>query len=244
MAEPRETVDRSFEMLVASYYLARCGQPNPGGPSGPPSRLGVTSWKDAYDVFFEAMGDGRTPAQFRNSMKNARDTFDVLFPNGRIGWVGTNGSRPSMPRSFQRVDEEWQPRTDAELEGFIFRLITGSPEAGPDQLVGAVARTEGGTKVFLSKRIERDDRAKRDAVTIHGLSCVACGFNFEKVYGAWGRGFIEVHHIVPLAQSGRTETDPKTDLAVLCANCHRMVHRRQGICLTVAELRSHIRKAE
>ncbi len=244
MTEPKEKTDRSFEMLVASYYLARCGELVPGGPSGPPSRLGVASWKEAYGVFYEAMGDGRTPAQFRNSMKNARDTFDTLFDNGRIGWVGAGGVRPSMSPSFQRIHAEWQNRSDAELEGFVFRLLTGSPDNGSEQLLGSVARTEGGQKVFLSKRLERDPRAKRDAITIHGLNCMACGFNFEKTYGALGHGFIEVHHLVPLAHTGQTATDPQTDLAVLCANCHRMVHRKQGLCLTLDELKAHLRKAE
>ncbi len=51
-------------------------------------------------------------------------------------------------------------------------------------------------------------------------------------------GFIEVHHLRPIASCpGEIEVDPRTDMAVLCANCHRMVHRKVGQPLTIAELR-------
>ncbi|MFI5577344.1 HNH endonuclease [Streptomyces sp. NPDC051822] len=39
-----------------------------------------------------------------------------------------------------------------------------------------------------------------------------------------GADYIEVHHITPLHAAGPSET-PLGDLALLCANCHRMCHR-------------------
>ena len=50
----------------------------------------------------------------------------------------------------------------------------------------------------------------------------------EERYGELGRGFIEAHHLTPIAQlalSGRTRLSPRDDFAVVCANCHRMIHR-------------------
>ena len=44
-----------------------------------------------------------------------------------------------------------------------------------------------------------------------------------------GAEYIEVHHCIPIAQravSGPYELDPVRDLRPLCANCHRMVHRK------------------
>jgi predicted HNH restriction endonuclease len=73
---------------------------------------------------------------------------------------------------------------------------------------------------------------------------MACGYDFEATYGIIGQGFAEVHHVVPLADAGTRETDPRTDLSVLCANCHRMVHRRRGVCLSLDELRAHIAAAK
>lgn len=57
------------------------------------------------------------------------------------------------------------------------------------------------------------------------LFCEACGFDFERVYGPHGAGYIECHHVVPLHVSGDTRTR-LSDLILLCSNCHRMIHYR------------------
>ena len=57
------------------------------------------------------------------------------------------------------------------------------------------------------------------------LACEICGFDFERVYGDRGSGYIECHHVVPLHEAGEGRTD-LNDLALICANCHRMIHRR------------------
>lgn len=240
MEQPEQSVERSYSMLIASYWLSRCGERNPDGPSPPPTALGVGTWKAAYDSFYDAVGDSRTPSQFRNSMKNARDTFDTLFGNGRIGWVDRDGQQPSMSSTFKRVHEEWRERSDEELEKFVLDIQAGMPEAVDHVVRLPEARTEGGEKVFFSVRRERDLKLRDDALALHGLDCMACGFNFEKAYGAHGKGFIEVHHVVPLSDAGKTITDPASDLVVLCANCHRMVHRKRDICLSLEELKAHL----
>ncbi|WP_406093232.1 HNH endonuclease [Kitasatospora purpeofusca] len=56
------------------------------------------------------------------------------------------------------------------------------------------------------------------------LACEACGFDFGQVYGERGEGYIECHHVVPLHEAGESTTK-LTDLALICSNCHRMIHR-------------------
>ncbi|MFJ8491373.1 HNH endonuclease [Streptomyces sp. NPDC094038] len=51
-----------------------------------------------------------------------------------------------------------------------------------------------------------------------------CSFGFTAAYGELGDGYIEVHHSLPLHVSGVTETG-LLELALLCANCHRMCHK-------------------
>jgi hypothetical protein len=240
-ADERSTIKRSFEMVLASYYLSRCGDVVDEKASGPPKKLGVKSWKDAYELFFDAMGDGREQTQFRNSLKNARDTFDVLFDNGRIGWVNAEGRQPDLSPRFMRIHDEWANRPDFELEAFVLKLLTGSLAPEDGSIPGATARTEGGVKVRISRQRERNPKLRNDAIRIHGLSCQGCGFNFSDAYGDLGAGFIEVHHMVPLANAEKRKTNPETDLAVLCSNCHRMVHRKKDICLSLDELKSVLR---
>lgn len=52
-----------------------------------------------------------------------------------------------------------------------------------------------------------------------------CGFEFERTYGPLGEGFAEVHHLHPLASLSAGTRVSLNDLAVVCANCHRMIHR-------------------
>ncbi|MFF3319357.1 HNH endonuclease [Streptomyces sp. NPDC003035] len=72
------------------------------------------------------------------------------------------------------------------------------------------------------------------------LECEACGFDFEQVYGDRGAGYIECHHVVPLHEAGEGRTK-LSDLALICANCHRMIHRRAP-WPTPGELRASIER--
>jgi predicted HNH restriction endonuclease len=100
---------------------------------------------------------------------------------------------------------------------------------------------EGGAKKRFTTTYERDPKAREQAITIHGYTCMACNFDFEKTYGEWGKGFIHVHHLKPVSTvNEKSNLNPRTDLIVLCANCHSMVHRRKDRVLALDELRSLI----
>ena len=71
------------------------------------------------------------------------------------------------------------------------------------------------------------------------LACEACGFDFLAFYGVLGSGFAECHHIVPLADAASSRVTRLSDLAIVCANCHRMLHRARPV-LTVEALRNLI----
>jgi predicted HNH restriction endonuclease len=60
-----------------------------------------------------------------------------------------------------------------------------------------------------------------------------CGFDFFRTYGELGREFAECHHRVPLSLLAGVRETRLEDLAIVCANCHRMLHRGK---LTIAEL--------
>lgn len=54
--------------------------------------------------------------------------------------------------------------------------------------------------------------------------CEVCKLNFEETYGVIGRGYILAHHVKALA-SGPSKTT-LDDIALVCANCHAMIHRK------------------
>lgn len=86
--------------------------------------------------------------------------------------------------------------------------------------------TEGKTYSICSNHFERNQDARKKCIEHYGCKCAVCGFDFEKKYGEFGKGYIEVHHIVPLSKIKKTyEVDPVRDLIPLCANCHSIIHR-------------------
>lgn len=76
----------------------------------------------------------------------------------------------------------------------------------------------------------------RMALAEGSLTCEVCDFDFERVYGPRGQGYIECHHVLPLHVAGERVTKV-SDLALLCSNCHRMIHRAKA-WLSPTELRT------
>lgn len=59
------------------------------------------------------------------------------------------------------------------------------------------------------------------------LYCQVCGFDFEKTYGQIGKDFIEGHHTIAVSEMSNDHKTKVEDIAMLCANCHRMVHKKR-----------------
>jgi 5-methylcytosine-specific restriction protein A len=83
-------------------------------------------------------------------------------------------------------------------------------------------------KYVYHRKIERNRTAAKNAKKFHGTTCQACDLNFGTRYGEIGEGFIEAHHLRPigtLEEGVPIKYDVASEFAVLCANCHRMIHR-------------------
>lgn len=83
-------------------------------------------------------------------------------------------------------------------------------------------------KYAFHRKVERNRTVAKQAKKFHGTRCQACDLDFEERYGVIGKGFIEAHHLKPIAslEEGVAVTyDVAADFAVLCANCHRMIHK-------------------
>lgn len=95
-----------------------------------------------------------------------------------------------------------------------------------------VAGREGGRKLVHHFRLERDRRVveakKRAVLDLCGrLACEVCCFDFREYYGELGDRFCEVHHRKPLSNSEQITN--LADLAIVCSNCHRMLHRGERV---------------
>lgn len=93
---------------------------------------------------------------------------------------------------------------------------------------------EGKLKTAFVKHRWREAKMRRakiaSARAVNGgrLICEvpSCGFDFFKKYGKLGVDYAQVHHLLPLNKSPAKGREVKlADLAIVCANCHAMIHR-------------------
>jgi 5-methylcytosine-specific restriction enzyme A len=110
------------------------------------------------------------------------------------------------------------------------RSVLGSIDTDPKRLDDLITEAEEGAILTrLHRQRERNSRlveSKKQSVFDAGgrLSCEVCGFTFSEVYGQIGEGYIECHHKLPLADFPSRRKTALSDLALVCANCHRMMH--------------------
>jgi len=84
-------------------------------------------------------------------------------------------------------------------------------------------------QIRLHRRIERNTSLSKKVKKLKGYKCGACEMKFTDVYGEIGKDFIEAHHLNPISELeiGKFKVDLENDFAVLCSNCHSMIHKLQ-----------------
>ncbi|MGW5680335.1 HNH endonuclease [Nonomuraea sp. NPDC003754] len=169
---------------------------------------------------------------FRNANGVARKTFDLATHHPAYTGRPTNGGALDLQviEAFLERPDEMAHAAELMRDGLrpngdltAFPLLSGEPDED-------YSAPEG--RLLLRRHLTRERspklrRRKIESVLKNGgqLACEACGFDFQKQYGERGSGYIECHHVIPLHQAGEGHTK-LVDLALICANCHRMIHRR------------------
>ena len=156
--------------------------------------------------------------------------------------------KPSNDLSLKELHEHGMlgvPQGPRKLSGELLDYILSVFEIkchDYDEIETAEGYYEGALRKVYVNRYERDQEARKKCIEVHGCKCSVCGIDFEKMYGELGRGFIHVHHIVPISTIGEEyKIDPIKDLVPVCPNCHSMLHRgKDGEVLTIDELKDRI----
>jgi 5-methylcytosine-specific restriction protein A len=164
----------------------------------------------------------------RDSVYLKLANFTSLDPTaGRKGMTrGGAGDR--------RVWEEFSdnpPRLERVAAAIRAHLGQLTPDGAQDGEDGLSEAPEGRILTLAHRVRERNSKLvagkKAEAMASHGnLACVACRFDFMATYGDHGEGFIECHHTVPVSELKPGARTRLADLALVCSNCHRMIHHR------------------
>ncbi len=71
--------------------------------------------------------------------------------------------------------------------------------------------------------------------------CEVCKMSFKEVYGKIGEKYIIAHHVNPIGGRKRASKTTLDDIALVCANCHDMLHRKDP-SMSIDELRRRIKQ--
>ena len=152
-----------------------------------------------------------------------------LYEAGTV--CGVRYSRSQLPSEADlRADLQ-------EAMGAYDRLIRHGTWASEDSIIHD-ASEDGMSDTLTEARVYRQhrkiERSSKTAVKVKralGYRCMACETDMAERYGDLGLNYIEAHHLKPLSSYSvdeRVELDPRHDFAVLCPNCHRMIHRMEN----------------
>lgn len=145
----------------------------------------------------------------------------------------------SMPLRLLKMYGLTTPRGNMMIEGqlldFILSTVNGTflNDTGTTSYddAGRAAEAdelhEGSVTEVTMNRYERNIEARKACLDVKGFHCAVCGLDFEETYGEIGRGFIHVHHLIPISSIGEDYViDPINHLVPVCPNCHNMLHRK------------------
>jgi hypothetical protein len=142
-----------------------------------------------------------------------------------VHWDNIPGSGIRIPdAAAEEIERLWAKHVSAqvadEVQGEKLSALEGDPK---QRLVWSRTRE---SSLRTAKLI---DAAKKSKDGLLRCEVPDCGFCFEEVYGEVGADFAHVHHLNALAERDKAEETTLADLAVVCANCHAMIHRH-GEC--------------
>jgi len=207
----------------------------------------VVGWYEDATVYRDAQEIERpTQLQRKNGVRSFRieapadkavllpvEQRKLVIPRGVKGGIGqSNVWYADKPESKQTVDRVKNLIENGDPNLPDVDLYQSFPE-GHSRLVTHLQRERNASLVKQKKeaRIRATGR----------LSCEVCDFDFSETYGQHGDGFCEVHHLKSLSQAnGEIETE-LNDLAVVCSNCHRIIHRTDPM-LGISELSNIVKQ--
>lgn len=208
------------------------------------SLIGLPNFKTSRNISWENYSEFLDIIKQVQRFLKTKDKDATLLDAHSFLWVLGNQmmEQVAVPPVTKNVPANTQAQEE-ESEASALPL-----EAIPDVEAPTVAEEdevlafpEGKEKFVLHRKKERSRElvkaVKERALQADAkLCCQVCGFSFVEEYGELGEGFIEAHHLFPISQLTEETPTRLDDLALVCSNCHRMLHRRRP-WLTLEDLK-------
>ena len=193
--------------------------------------------------------------EYMHKTQNELKKYPIEEVNLKI-WNKFYNENPSLgideKNSFEQVDWNWITQ---DFHLFVHRNILKLYKPKNKNEKAEIIEDfepvgiEGQSKLAIHMRYERNSnlikKIKEKALKSNPmLNCQICEFSFYEKYGELGKGFIEAHHLNPMHETKERKTTAK-DIALLCSNCHKMIHRgiskiEDNIIMSIDELKELI----
>ncbi|MGD9857404.1 MAG: hypothetical protein AB7U20_20870 [Planctomycetaceae bacterium] len=174
------------------------------------------------------VGNGEVRSEYQFDKKN-----QIRGPDGKL-WQ--HQRRVNWTPGFQAIPlQVGRPQivTLVELTADDVNRI----ERGVSQCFADESAIEGTRTEIVQFRRERNQSLRNKAFRAANGTCCVCGRDFSKLLGGRGVRVLQVHHCKQLASSDKPTKSTMSDLAVVCANCHLLLHLDSKNALSIEDLR-------
>jgi putative restriction endonuclease len=172
---------------------------------------GHAYYRDVYELFYERNGNKTSDwkAQIRGTVERFSSDSDYYGGNEDIFFAVEGKGKGHW--GLREYDNN-------SVNIDITEDDCGFPE-GKKRLRQHIIRERNPKVIKLAKENYQNKNGH--------LKCEVCEFDFEEKYGEIGKDYIEGHHTIFVKDIPEGYITVPDDIVLLCANCHRMIHRRR-----------------
>jgi hypothetical protein len=206
--------------------VARCKELGRSGPNLIVYRTRADEERDHHLVPFEVIAPMLTEESLK-LQKNGTFRWNLTLANDRLHVSHRKGYVPVEQGLAAPLLVEDEADGSAGIRRERISLRTRSYEG----IIEGIARES----VVLSR--SRSSVLRREALRLSGGVCECCGLDYSRILNGRGLRALQVHHTRQLALRETPEATSLSDLAVVCANCHAIIHTDPKAAMKVEELR-------
>jgi 5-methylcytosine-specific restriction protein A len=201
-------------------------------------------------ALYREVREGKAAAELRRRAELMRSRIPKGEPrfkrtNLRLGsdiWRGKlyeAGEIASVEYHALALPDERQLVEDLQEALRLYKAIDNAGGWQPEDTIVREAEEDGRSRDLESAKryrqhrsIERNPKHSREVKRVQGTRCKACRWEMGELYGAKAAGVAHAHHLIPLSSLADGEIarfDPQDDFAVLCPNCHAVIHKLDDV---------------